>query len=182
MSRRQYVRCIPSPKLSKVARRRRCVPPSRCCSACAPPPPGHSIPRCALPPTHPWLHTCSPLSPLGAQGLSSSTQMQVRSPLLTRAADRRPLRMCAADGSSPLQRLVVPDATEVQRPGVEDLVAAEGKTQTYGKDDAIHAQLAAARLRSYAQDRKGCCSKASSYLDSTMARCDEATRDQAEDA
>ena len=109
-------------------------------------------------------------------------QMRVRSPLLTCAADRRPLRMCAADGSSPLQRLVVPDATEVQRPGVEDLVAAEGKTQTYGKDDAIHAQLAAARLRSYAQDRKGCCSKASSYLDSTMARCDEATRDQAEDA
>ena len=88
--------------------------------------------------------------------------------------------MCAADGSSPLQRLVMPDATEVQ--GSEGLVAAEGKTKTHGNDDAIHAQLAASRLRSYQQDRKGCCSKASSYLDSTMARCDEATRDQAEDA
>ena len=76
--------------------------------------------------------------------------------------------------------LVVPDATEVQ--GSEGLVAAEGKTKTHGNDDAIHAQLAASRLRSYQQDRKGCCSKASSYLDSTMARCDEATRDQAEDA
>ena len=101
--------------------------------------------------------------------------------MLTRAAaDRRPLRMCAADGSSPLQRLVMPDATEVQ--GSEGLVVAEGKTKTHGNDDAIHAQLAASRLRSYQQDRKGCCSKASSYLDSTMARCDEATRDQAEDA
>ena len=47
--------------------------------------------------------------------------------------------MCAADGSSPLQRLVVPDATEVQ--GSEGLVAAEGKTKTHG-NDAIHAQLA----------------------------------------
>jgi hypothetical protein len=106
----------------------------------------------------------------------------VRTPLLTRAADRRLLRMCAADGSRPLQRLVVPDVTEVQRPGTEGVVAAEGKTKTYGNDDAIHAQLAASRLKSYQQDRKGCCSKASSYLDSTMAPCDEATRDQAEDA
>ena len=106
----------------------------------------------------------------------------VRTPLLTRAADRRLLRMCAADGSRPLQRLVVPDVTEVQRPGTEGVVAAEGKTKTYGNDDAIHAQLAASRLKSYQQDRKGCCSKASSYLDSTMAHCDEATRDQAEDA
>ena len=82
--------------------------------------------------------------------------------------------MCAADGRSPLQRLVVPGAT---RGPTEE---SEGKT--YCTDDVIRAQLAASRLRSYQQDRKGCCSKASSYLDSTMARNDEGTRDQAEDA
>ena len=97
----------------------------------------------------------------------------VRSPLLKQAVVRRPLRMCAADGSSPLQRLAV---AEFQ--GSKDLLASEGKP----KHDAIHAQLAASRRRSYEQDRKGCCSKAASYLDSTMARCDEATRDQADDA
>ena len=82
--------------------------------------------------------------------------------------------MCAAaDGRSPLQRLAV---AEFQ--GSKDRVASEGKP----KYDAIRAQLAASRRRSYQQDRKGCCSKAASYLDSTMARCDEATRDQADDA
>ena len=98
-----------------------------------------------------------------------------RSPLLTHAAVRWPLRMCAAaDGRSPLQRLAV---AEFQ--GSKDRVASEGKPKY---DAAIHAQLAASRRRSYQQDRKGCCSKAASYLDSTMARCDEATRDQADDA
>ena len=97
----------------------------------------------------------------------------VRSPLLTHAAVRRPLR-CAADASSPLQRLGV---AELQ--GSKDRVASEGKPKY---DAAIHAQLAASRRRSYQQDRKGCCSKAASYLDSTMARCDEATRDQTDDA
>lgn len=84
--------------------------------------------------------------------------------------------MCAAE-SSPLQRLVV---AEFQ--GSRDLVASEGKPKYDTRQSTIHAQLAASRRRSYQQDRKGCCSKAASYLDSTMARCDEATRDQAEDA
>ena len=85
--------------------------------------------------------------------------------------------MCAADGRSPLQRLVVSGATVVQRPGIEEL---EGTP--YSGYDAIRAQLAASRARSYQQGWNGCCSKTWSYLDSTIARNDEVTRDQEEDA
>ena len=120
-------------------------------------------------PSRPSVRATSPPPRLQMRPVSG-----VRSPLLTHAAVRRPLRMCAADGSSPLQRLAV---AEFQ--GSKDRVASEGKPKY---DAAIHAQLAASRRRSYQQDRKGCCSKAASYLDSTMARCDEATRDQADDA
>ena len=119
-------------------------------------------------PSRPSVRATSPPPRLQMRPVSG-----VRSPLLTHAAVRRPLRMCAA-GRSPLQRLAV---AEFQ--GSKDRVASEGKPKY---DAAIHAQLAASRRRSYQQDRKGCCSKAASYLDSTMARCDEATRDQADDA
>jgi len=81
------------------------------------------------------------------------------------------LRMSSAEGRTPLERLALsePNAVMVRKSAGMETLAKEG-TSKHSNYDAIREQLAQSRARSYEQDRKGCCSKAASYLDSTIRR------------